>query len=159
MGVSEQIRPSAQGRLGEAGVFNPFYKPTDVLVKFDKITKQFVSGVTYYSTPLGYRWSDGLFMYSGMTAGLPPNQASCMATPDASGGYFLITPTSHHTGGVNVCFMDGAVRFVSETVDTDSLGSDFPAHVSATGTSEMDESPFGVWGAISTRASGESKSF
>ena len=39
--------------------------------------------------------------------------------------------SSHHTGGVNVLMLDGAVRFASDNID------------------------LGVWQAISTRAGGE----
>ena len=34
--------------------------------------------------------------------------------------YAIITARSVHTGGVNVCLMDGSVRFVSETVNIDA---------------------------------------
>jgi hypothetical protein len=56
--------------------------------------------------------------------------------------------------------MDGAIRFVSETIDTQNLGADYPLHQPSSDPTlrEMHESPYGVWGALSTKASGESKS-
>jgi prepilin-type processing-associated H-X9-DG protein len=160
MGVSEAVRPPTENTLGETGIFSPFDKPTDLLAKYDKQSGKFVSGITFYSTPLGYRWSDGLFPFSGMTAGLPPNQASYINTNSHSSCYTLVTPSSRHSGGVNVCLMDGAVRFVSETIDTGKLGDDYPLHEPSGNPTlrEMHESPYGVWGALSTKASGESKS-
>jgi prepilin-type N-terminal cleavage/methylation domain-containing protein/prepilin-type processing-associated H-X9-DG protein len=44
-----------------------------------------------------------------------PNHKSCNAGWPAFD--FLMAPSSGHTGGVNVAFVDGAVRFVSEDID------------------------------------------
>ena len=51
-----------------------------------------------------------------------PNGYSCQAANDANtGGYgaFMdaMSATSNHPGGVNVCFADGSVRFVKDTVN------------------------------------------
>jgi prepilin-type processing-associated H-X9-DG protein len=48
---------------------------------------------------------------------LPPNSPSC-----ASGWiYAWLTASSYHTGGVNASFLDGSVRFISDTVETKNL--------------------------------------
>ena len=49
---------------------------------------------------------------------LPPNSPSCSRTQTNG----LISATSHHRGGVNVSFLDGSVRFISNTIGT-SLGT------------------------------------
>jgi prepilin-type processing-associated H-X9-DG protein len=61
----------------------------------------------------------------------------------------LWTATSEHPGGVNVAMGDGSVRFISETIDTGNLGA-VPPPPTATGPS-----PFGIWGALGTKAGGE----
>jgi prepilin-type N-terminal cleavage/methylation domain-containing protein/prepilin-type processing-associated H-X9-DG protein len=55
---------------------------------------------------------------------MTPNRVSCIGTPqfgisDASWGGVgaAITATSNHPGGVNVCFTDGSVRFVKDSVN------------------------------------------
>jgi prepilin-type processing-associated H-X9-DG protein len=76
-----------------------------------------------------------------------------LGTPGNPGfvqGAFL-TATSYHSGGVNVCFGDGTVHFVSNTIDCGNQGYYIFTEPSG-------ESPFGVWGAIGTIDGGESKS-
>jgi len=53
---------------------------------------------------------------------MPPNGLSCVAANSwggAPGGFNdAITATSNHAGGVNVCMVDGSVKFVKDTVST-----------------------------------------
>ncbi len=79
---------------------------------------------------------------------LPPNAPSC--TNDTNGNADATSPvlsaSSHHTGGVHCLFIDGAVRFMSNNVNTGNLG------VAAT---LGGRSPYGVWGALGTRKGNE----
>jgi prepilin-type N-terminal cleavage/methylation domain-containing protein/prepilin-type processing-associated H-X9-DG protein len=56
-----------------------------------------------------------------------PNKLSCVAANSwggAPGGFNdIITATSNHPGGVNVCFCDGSVRFVKDTVNVQTWWS------------------------------------
>lgn len=73
---------------------------------------------------------------------LPPNGPSCSSTTnDASRS--LVPPTSNHPGGVMVLVMDGAVTFVSDSIDTGNLALGSPV------SSGM--SPYGVWGGLGSR--------
>jgi prepilin-type processing-associated H-X9-DG protein len=58
----------------------------------------------------------------------------------------IITPSSNHTGGVQLALADGSVRFVSETIDVGSLPN----------AAKSGRSNFGVWGAVGSRNGGES---
>ncbi|MDR2704163.1 MAG: DUF1559 domain-containing protein, partial [Planctomycetaceae bacterium] len=64
-----------------------------------------------------------------------------------------------HTGGVNAAKMDGSVIFVSETIDCGN--QTWSPGGTATSPNNTDkpsrESNYGVWGALGTRAAGESK--
>jgi prepilin-type processing-associated H-X9-DG protein len=92
----------------------------------------------------------------GFNTILPPNSIGCRCGGPWGGGCctecgndIVLPPDSYHPGGVNGMMADGSVRFVSDTVDTGNLASP-PV---TTGPS-----PFGVWGAMGSRAGGESKS-
>jgi len=131
----------------------------------------------------GSRWLDARSIYSLYKAALPPNSPSCVQGAEASGEWEvvmcpnLISASSYHTGGVNVCLADGAVRFVSDSVDCGDINSKLGTALSdanATGYSWptgdaraleraeghwwMGESTYGVWGAMATPCHGESKS-
>jgi prepilin-type N-terminal cleavage/methylation domain-containing protein/prepilin-type processing-associated H-X9-DG protein len=58
---------------------------------------------------------------SGYNHTLTPNNLSCTAsnTQNSQLGGFTdaLTATSNHSGGVNVCFADGSVRFIKDTIN------------------------------------------
>ncbi|MDD3588022.1 MAG: DUF1559 domain-containing protein [Thermoguttaceae bacterium] len=87
---------------------------------------------------------------------LPPNSPSC-CTPDATYGACsgnLTSVSSYHAGGANVGLCDGAVRFVSNTVNALSPGYSYSSY--SPFSLHDGESPFGIWGAMGTREGGES---
>ena len=62
---------------------------------------------------------------------------------------------SFHSGGVQVLMVDGSVQFVSETIDTGTVG----AVGDGSGLDEPNPtsgpSPYGVWGALGSVSGGE----
>ncbi|MDR2171016.1 MAG: DUF1559 domain-containing protein [Planctomycetaceae bacterium] len=64
----------------------------------------------------------------------PPNGPSC-----SSNYHFAMAPTSYHTGGVNTCFADGSVHFISNRINTGDLS--LPPV-------KKGQSPYGVWGSL-----------
>jgi len=76
---------------------------------------------------------------------MPPNGPTC--SEETAGGIY--TAKSRHNNGVGVVMLDGAVRFISANIDAGSRTSEKPLITSGA-------SPYGVWGALGTRASGES---
>ena len=91
---------------------------------------------------------------------LPPNSPSCMYSAGGGGsGWGVVAPSSNHSGGVNSVFMDGAVRFIPDSIDKGDLskvhgavGGPTPANV------QPGKSNYGVWGALGTPKGGESVS-
>jgi prepilin-type N-terminal cleavage/methylation domain-containing protein len=119
-------------------------------------------GNTYPSGTIATRENGLLFSghiwHTGFNTVLPPNSASCM-----NGGvhtWGLMSANSQHTGGVNAAKMDGSVVFVSETINCGN--QTWSPGGTATSPNSTDkpsrESNYGVWGALGTRAAGESKS-
>ncbi len=108
----------------------------------------------YTGTSLGFwsglRWPDGAPAFTGCTTVLGPNKASCTQGGwDGEDGIY--EPMSRHTGGVTVAFGDGAVRFVSDSVDTGNTTlppPDAPGQPNA-------QSPYGVWGALGSSRGGD----
>ncbi len=107
---------------------------------------EYLSGVAVRSDrPLGSLWHHGRFPFCGFNSVLPPNSPSCLA--DSYGDTWgLISASSYHPGGVNVLMGDSSVRFIGNTIDTGDLTH---AEVSS------GRSPYGVWGALGTKDSGE----
>jgi prepilin-type N-terminal cleavage/methylation domain-containing protein/prepilin-type processing-associated H-X9-DG protein len=93
----------------------------------------------------GQGWARGYAANALFNTIMPPNGPVC-TNAYAFGG--IQPPRSHHRGGVNVAFADGAVRFIEDTIERGS-----PTAEKTTVGSGI--SPYGVWGALGTRADGE----
>ncbi|MDR1963654.1 MAG: DUF1559 domain-containing protein, partial [Planctomycetaceae bacterium] len=103
----------------------------------------------------GRYWAEALAIYSIFQTILPPNSPSCAkgSTSYPYSSNTVMTPNSKHPGGVNAAMGDGAVRFISQTID---CGNDFTQTYTNVQTGS---SIYGVWGALGTVDGGESKSF
>lgn len=112
--------------------------------------KAYRESVNLWEAGKGSRWADGSFRVSGFTTVLPPNSPSCTAPDEEWSG--IMSASSHHIDGVPVLMGDGAVRFVSNSIDTGDLSQ--PSVAQRFGNAGS-ESPYGAWGALGTRASRE----
>ncbi len=102
----------------------------------------------------GSRWADGMPLYTAMNTILPPNREIVLrADRDTSSG--VLPPSSRHQGGTHVAMGDGAVLFITDSIDAgdDHHPTVYDGSMEAPGS----ESPFGVWGALGTRAGNELK--
>uniref|UniRef100_UPI00356629A9 DUF1559 family PulG-like putative transporter n=1 Tax=Stieleria sp. TaxID=2795976 RepID=UPI00356629A9 len=104
------------------------------------------------------RWCDGLLRSTGFQTILPPGSPS--ATSDQGDQTAVMSASSYHGPGTHTLFCDGAVRFVANTIDAGD-----PSHPSVglgdngtggTLTPPGSKSPYGLWGALGTRANKES---
>jgi prepilin-type N-terminal cleavage/methylation domain-containing protein len=125
--------------------------PSACLARIDPNDKTRLTGAVRADfRPQGGRAWDGRTYFSFASTIIPPNGPHCQRSGvDGERGY--ATPSSRHAGGAQVVMGDAKVAFISENIDAGNY---------ATGTapdnSTPGKSPFGVWGALGTRASGES---
>jgi prepilin-type N-terminal cleavage/methylation domain-containing protein/prepilin-type processing-associated H-X9-DG protein len=100
----------------------------------------------------GARWAYGLQIFTGMTTMNPPNSQLCAGADWGNAGQF--PPSSRHQGGCHVLMADGAVRFVTDSIEAGNQNSPSVFNGSAT-TPPGSQSPYGLWGALGTRAAKE----
>ncbi|MFV1967784.1 MAG: DUF1559 domain-containing protein [Pirellulaceae bacterium] len=108
--------------------------------------KFFAAGVTLTGWS-GDRWSDSNVSMTGFNTVLPPNSPRC-AQDTWDGRWGIYPPQSQHPGGVQVTLGDGSVRFIAETIDSGNNNAPDPGTTGG-------RSPYGVWGALGTKAAGE----
>ena len=117
-----------------------------------------LSSTTWGGAPAwnGMNWADGNPSFVGMTTILPPNSPSC--TVGAwDGDWGIFSASSRHEGGTFVLMGDGAVRFISESIDAGNPSNPSPDTTVAPGTGSLPggPSPYGVWGSLGTANGGE----
>jgi hypothetical protein len=101
----------------------------------------------------GRRWADATeWVYVGFNTIMAPNTPSCVMWGSDYQNQSMISASSYHSGGVNAVTVDGAVHFISESID--DVGD--TSHAAWT-TSVSGGSPFGVWGAMGSIDGGEVK--
>ncbi|EMI42845.1 DUF1559 domain-containing protein [Rhodopirellula sp. SWK7] len=106
----------------------------------------------------GYKWAYGRIFFSGMNTVLPPNRGVCMNSGANAVHYEgICPPSSRHQGGCHVLMTDGAVKFITDSIEA---GNSASGHVGIHGArtdleTPGSQSPFGLWGALGTRASKE----
>lgn len=103
----------------------------------------------------GFRWADFRINFSGAVCTLPPNAEICGI--NNPGNTMVAGASSRHQGGAHVLMGDGAVIFMTDSVEA---GNSRNPQVYINGTAANlnvpgSQSPYGLWGAMGTRASGE----
>jgi len=128
---------------------NWFTTPNQCRATFDFASRSFPAAIPQgeLRTWSGERWHDGGSGFSGVSTNAAPNSspACCYAAWDAGSGMY--PPSSAHTGGIVAVFGDASVRFITNNIDS--------GNQNATGTGLTGPSPFGIFGAMGTRAGEE----
>ncbi len=102
----------------------------------------------------GMRWADGRPRMTSVTTIMPPNRVSCSYAGDGSD--VMATASSRHQGGCHVLMGDGAVKFITESIESGNLSANSPNWpLGSSNTPPGSASPYGLWGALGTKASRE----
>ncbi len=101
----------------------------------------------------GFRWADSMPDFGQCMTILGPNAEMCGM--GGSDRYNQNSISSRHQGGAHVLMGDGAVKFISDSIEA---GNARAPHVRWNGTGVSGpgvKSPYGLWGALGTKASAE----
>ena len=155
------------GRRGGSTGYDVMLQPTICRPDLDPERPQFwanANNIISFDNRRGMKWASMLPSYTGFNTILPPNAESCLnsAGPAARGTH---TAGSRHPGGCHVLMADSALKFVNDSIDAGKI--DGPTLLIDHGSAGINssttdathsvgmKSPFGVWGAMGTRASSE----
>ncbi|WP_372716557.1 DUF1559 domain-containing protein [Novipirellula sp.] len=152
------VRTSARQSVGWGSIHNA--SPTLPLAgEIDPARPQFwaqsTGNILGGNSTRGGRWADGAQLYTSFTTIRPPNGPMYLGGGDSSSGH--TTASSRHQGGVHVLMGDGAVKFITDSIEAGNQNSPTPYNTDNDTTAPIAGamSPFGLWGALGTRASKE----
>ncbi|MCC9657257.1 DUF1559 domain-containing protein [Rhodopirellula halodulae] len=100
----------------------------------------------------GYRWHDYMPPYTQMTTILAPNSQLCSEGSDHRD--VVSPPSSRHQGGVHVLMGDGAVKFITDSIEAGNKNAPQVSDRAGSPTAGT-KSPYGLWGALGSRAAKE----
>jgi prepilin-type N-terminal cleavage/methylation domain-containing protein/prepilin-type processing-associated H-X9-DG protein len=108
---------------------SPAFKGTlQTTIQFYAATCTTITATSF--TQKGAFWAyEGCGSGGGYTHMMPPNKPSCQFSGDSTGNTpdlpdrGMIGAQSYHPGGVNMCFLDGSVRFIKDSVNLQTWGA------------------------------------
>ena len=109
----------------------------------------------------GYRWASGYPVFTQVYTMSPPNSASCFQFANEDGTTFVfnrsgfLSSSSRHQGGCHVLMGDGAVKFITDSIEAGNQNATPVAQLGTGVSAPGSISPYGLWGALGTRASKE----
>lgn len=101
----------------------------------------------------GSSWADFRYNSSGMFTILPPNGENCVGAWIDSAG--TMPASSRHQGGAHILMGDGAVVFMTDSVEAGDRRAGAVFRNGTGSRSPGSASPYGLWGSLGTKASHE----
>ncbi len=101
----------------------------------------------------GRRWADGHIHSTAVNTVLPPNNPSCMRGADEFDAFYSMS--SEHQGGAHALMADGAIRFITDSIDAGNMNSQPVSQNGGTFLPSGSKSPYGLWGALGSIAAKE----
>jgi len=99
----------------------------------------------------GSKWMCGIVLYSGFHTMLPPNTETCFHGNRHQ--EYITSTSSRHQGGAHVLMGDGAVKFITDSIEAGNSNS--PQVTVHNNLPAGSRSPFGLWGSLGTRGNRE----
>ncbi|KAA5537997.1 DUF1559 domain-containing protein [Roseiconus nitratireducens] len=138
--------------LNRAWQFVRNYAPNDCKQFLDPARPRFwdqTNNVVGANQGRGFLWAEHRPNFSGFFTAAPPNSEICSEQNAGNSGWYAAS--SRHQGGAHILMADGAVIFMTDSVESgDQNALALNAYRTPGG-----ESPYGLWGALGTRAAKE----
>ncbi|WP_404309220.1 DUF1559 family PulG-like putative transporter [Neorhodopirellula lusitana] len=99
----------------------------------------------------GYRWASSYQRFTSMMTILPPNREICAEHTKNHNRDGVYPPSSRHQGGCHILMGDGAVKFITDSIEAGTSTAESIWYSNNPGQG----SPYGLWGSLGTRASKE----
>lgn len=153
-GADKLAKSTVVRGLTDAIYVNPRQEADAVL---DPLRPQFLlpTGLTLYNGNFarGTRWADGRNSVTGFQTILPPNSPNLLSA-DAMSRNQILSAGSYHQGGCHVLMGDGAVKFITDSIEAGNGNAITPmrGHSSDPLVTTGMASPYGLWGALGSRA-------
>ena len=110
-------------------------------------------GIAGANNGRGYQWAEYRPNFTGMHTVLPPNAEVCGGNNVGQTGMF--PPSSRHPGGCHILMTDGAVRFITDSIEAGNSRAGMVWRDGGGDQAAGRKSPYGLWGALGTKASKE----
>lgn len=136
---------------------NPCQAPDTYVSEIDPERPRFYLGSTEANRNYqrAHKWQDGLPHYTGFNTIRPPNSYSQTRAYAHGNGFGWFTASSRHQGGCHVLLGDGAVKFITDSIEAGNQSIIPPGSCAGAGGPGGEflngrESPYGLWGALGT---------
>ncbi len=97
----------------------------------------------------GFRWANGNGPFTSFNTILPPGSELCVRFGPT--GLGILPPSSRHPGGVHCLMSDGAIAFISESIEAGRSEQGTVRMGGSADRAAAAESPYGLWGAMGTK--------
>ncbi|TWU49165.1 DUF1559 domain-containing protein [Rubripirellula reticaptiva] len=112
--------------------------------------------VTANAVTRGGRWADYRPLYTQFNTILTPNSEVCLGGNHGTQG--IIPASSRHQGGAHILMCDGAVTFITDSIDAGNSRAEtvwYQNNTTESSNPPGSASPYGLWGALGSKDSSE----